>query len=194
MRTAFPPCSRAALLVPAAARAAGLVALGPRPDTWVELHLGAGPPAGPRPRHRGSRGRLRRAFGARFSPYLGVDGGVGWVRASGSEGRRSHRLRLPLTANLRLRAPYGRGAVPRGGAGLHIATFSSERTWSACPPRRLAHGGRLGYHVGLGEWLPAVADDALRRRRQPDLRRAQVHGTAVRLDGLRAALTLTYHL
>ena len=201
MRTAVHAMLAAALLAPAAARAQPVSSLsGPGPDTYIELHLGAYVP-----QHRDldvvdPGVALGGTFGARFSPYVSAEGGIGWMRASGSEGGSKLPVSdLPITASLRLRAPYRFAEVSAtGGVGLHVASFSSERRVTPAPDAALESMSdtavAFGYHVGLGiafQLSPTMLVGA-------DVRRTFVEpkfsGIGVRLDGLRAAVTLTYHL
>ncbi len=198
MRTAVLAVLATALLAPRYARAQPVSSLsGPGPDTYIELHLGTY-----LPQHRDldivdPGVAVGGTFGARFSPYVSVEGGVGWVRASGSEGSTKITVSdVPLTASLRLRAPYRFAEISAtGGAGLHIASFSSEMDLVGLPASTVSDTAvALGYHVGLGvafQLSPTMLFGV-------DVRRTFVEpkfsGTGVRLDGLRAAVTLTYHL
>jgi hypothetical protein len=198
MRTAVLAVLATALLAARDARAQPVSSLsGPGPDTYIELHLGTY-----LPQHRDldvvdPGVAVGGTFGARFSPYVSVEGGAGWVRASGREGSTKITVSdVPVTASLRLRAPYRFAEISAmGGAALHIASFSSEVDLVGLPASTVSDTAvALGYHVGLGvafQLSPTMlfGVDVRRTFVEP-----QFSGTGVRLDGLRAAVTLTYHL
>ncbi len=197
MRSAVSAVLAAALLAPGAARAQPVSSLsGPGPDTYIELHAGAYVP-----QHRDLDGvdpgyAVGGTCGARFSPYLGVEGGVGWLRATGNEGgARLSVSDVPITASLRLRAPYRFAEVSAtGGVGLHVASLSSEILPGSSATRLSDTSVAFGLHVGLGVGFNLsptmlVGADVRRSFLEP-----KFSGTGVRFDGLRAAVTLTYHL
>jgi opacity protein-like surface antigen len=196
--TAAAVLAAVALLAPAAGRAQPVSSLsGPGPDTWIELHLGASIP-----QHQDLDGvepgwAIGGAFGARFSPYLGVEGELGYTRASGQEaGVTLTASDVPFKANLRLRAPWKVMELSAAaGVGLHVAsltrevpdpaggTVSTTRT-SVAFGFQVAAG--LGFHLSPTMLVGAGVE---RTFVEP-----KFEGTGVRFDALRVALTLTYHL
>jgi len=196
--TAAAVLAAAVLLAPAAARAQPVSSLsGPGPDTWIELHLGASIP-----QHRDldvvdPGYAIGGAFGARFSPYLGVEGELGYTRATGHDaGVTLTASDLPFKANLRLRAPWKVMELSAAaGVGLHVAsltrelpdpaggTVSTTRT-SAAFGFQVAAG--LGFHLSPTMLVGAAVE---RTFVEP-----KFEGIGVRFDALRVALTLTYHL
>lgn len=198
MRSAFTAVlALAALLVPAAGRAQPVSSLsGPGPDTWVELHLGGWIPQDRDLDVVDPGFAFGGAFGARFTPYLGVDGGVGYVRATGTQaGAKLTVSDFPLTANLRLRAPL-KVVEPflAAGVGLHVATLATEVPGLTAPVSSsrtaVAFGAQISAGIGF-HLSPTMLFGAAVERTFVEPR---FDGTAVRLDALRAALTLTYHL
>ena len=198
MRSCFAAVLAAAVLAPGAVRAQPVSSLsGPGPDTWIELHLGAFVPQDEDLDAVDPGYAVGGTFGARFSPYLGVEGGVGWARATGTEGGTKVIVsEVPITASLRLRAPYRIAEISAtAGVGLHVTSLSTERPVLGAP--RVTTSDRavaFGFHVGLGVGFHLsptmlVGADVQRTFVEP-----KFSGTGVRLDALRAAITLTYHL
>jgi hypothetical protein len=187
-----------ALVAPAAVLAQPVSSIsGPATDTWLELHLGAALPQHADLDAVDPGYAFGGAFGARFSPYLGAELGVGYWRATGTEpGLELTASDVPVTANVRIRLP---GRVVElsaaAGAGLHVATFSVTPTASLAgptPPSRtsVAFGGQVsaaaGFHLSPTMLVGASVE---RTFVEP-----KFHGAGVRFDTLRLAATLTYHL
>lgn len=188
----------AALLAPAAGRAQPVSSLsGPGPDTWLEVHLGASIPQHPDLDGVDPGYAFGGAFGARFTRYLGVEGELGYSRATGKDGPvRLTASDLPIKANLRLRAPGKVVEVSAAaGVGLHFATLTTERPdllggTTSTSRTSAAFGFQVG--AGLGFHLsPTMLAGVAVERSFVDPR---FDGTAVRFDALRVAVTLTYHL
>lgn len=183
----------AALLAPAAARAQPVSSpSGAGPDTYLELHLGAFVPQDDDLEAVDTGFGVGGTFGARFTPNLGIEGGIEYLRASGSQGGVDVTLDdVPITASLRFRLPMKVAELSAlAGLGLHVATLSIEDSASEVSDTAAA----FGFHVGA----------ALQFNLSPtmlvgvDVRRTFVEPSfddvAVRIDGLRVALTLAYHL
>jgi hypothetical protein len=188
-------------LAPTAARAQPVSSLsGPGPDTWIDLHLGAALPQHGDLDELDPGYAIGGAFGARFSPYLGAEFGVGYWRAvRTSAGLERTASDVPLTANLRLRAP---GRVVEvsvaAGVGMHVATYSARAVTAAGPltlaasssATSVAFGGQvgaaLGFHLSPTMLLGASVERSFVAPR--------FHDRTVRFDALLVAANLTYHL
>jgi hypothetical protein len=196
--TAAAVLAAAALVAPAAGRAQPVSSLsGPGPDTWIELHLGASIP-----QHRDldvvdPGYAFGGAFGARITPYLGVEGEVGYARATGKEAGVTLTVSdVPLEANLRLRAPLKVVELSASaGAGLHVASLTREapalagRTTSTTRTAT-AFGFQVGAAVGFHLSPTMLVGAAVER----SFVEPRFDGAGVHLDALRVALSLTYHL
>lgn len=183
----------AALLGPVAVHAQPVSSLGgPGPDTYLQLHLG-----GFLPQHDDVEAldpgyAFGGTFGARFSPYVGVEAGLEYLRATGEDaGVRVRLSDVPITVSLRLRAPLKVAELAViGGAGLHVTSFSAE---PATGPGISDTSTSFGVHLGAAAAfnlspMMLVGVDARRTFLEP-----KFDGERVRVDGLRIALTLTYH-
>lgn len=184
----------AALLAPAAGYAQPVSSLsGPGPDTWVEVHLGASIP-----QHKDLDGvdpgyAFGGTFGARFTPWLGAEGEVGYSRATGKDaGVTLTASDLPVKANLRLRAPWKVVELSvAGGVGLHFAWLGIEPAGIPSTSRSaVAFGFQVGAAVGIDLSPTMLVGAAVER----SFLEPKFEGTAVRFDALRVAVTLTYHL
>ncbi len=188
----------AALAAPAAARARPAPARpSPRSDSWIEAYGGAF-----LPQHRDLDGvdpgiAAGIALGAWLTRYLGLEGGFGYARATGTEnGTTLTASEFPFTANLRLRAPLRRIELSVwAGAALHVASLSAKTPAALGGTTRtsdtaMAFGGQVGAGAGL-HLSPALLLGAAVDRSFVNPRFA---GTAVRFDALRAVVTLTYQL
>jgi opacity protein-like surface antigen len=188
----------AALVAPAAGRAQPVSSLsGPGPDTWLELHLGASIP-----QHRDLEivdpgYAFGGAFGARFTPYLGVEGELGYTRATGKEaGVTLTAADVPLKANLRLRAPLKVLELSASaGVGLHLASLTREVPGGSggtisTTRTAAAFGFQVGAAVGFNLSPTMLVGAGVER----SFLEPKFEGTGVRFDALRVALTLTYHL
>jgi opacity protein-like surface antigen len=198
----------ATLLAPAAGRAQPVSSLsGPGPDTWIELHLGGWIPQSGDLDVVDPGYAFGGEFGARFTPYLGVEAGIGYVRATGREPGvaiapdfpapvKLTVSDLPLTVNLKVRGPW-KVVEPflAAGVGLHVASLSTAFvTLAGTSPSTTRTAVAFGAQVsaGIGFHLsPTMLVGAAVERTFVE---PKFDGTGVRLDALRAALTLTYHL
>jgi opacity protein-like surface antigen len=187
----------AALLAPGAALAQPVSSpSGPGPDTYLELHLGAFLPQSDALDSVDAGYAFGGTFGARFSPYLGVEGELGLVRAIGSaRGLETSFTDVPFAASFRLRAPFKRAEVSLlGGAALHFVSLSREVDVSGTVTRDRDSASVFGFHAGIAvgfQLSPTMLVGAEARRTFLEPR---FDDTRVRLDGLRVALTLVYHL
>jgi opacity protein-like surface antigen len=187
-----------ALLVPAAARAQPVSSpSGPGPDTYLELRAG-----GFLPQHDDldvldAGWEIGGAFGARFSPYLGVEAGVGYLRATAVESGVTHTFSdVPITATLRLRAPYKVAEFSLlGGVGLHVASISDEQQLSGAAPETTFSdtAAAFGFHVGASAAFNlsptmVVGVDVRRTFAEP-----KFDGVGARIDALHVLLALGYH-
>lgn len=184
----------AALLGPLAVHAQPVSQLGgPGPDTYLQLHLGGFVPQHDDVDVLDPGYAFGGTFGARFSPYVGIEGGLEYLRATGQEGGVAVRLSdVPITVSLRLRAPLkvAELAVVAGG-GLHVTSFSSDAGAAGMISDTAT---TFGVHVGAAAAFNLsptmlVGFDVRRTFLEP-----KFEGERVRADGLRIALTLTYHL
>jgi opacity protein-like surface antigen len=103
---------------------------------------------------------------------------------------------VPITATFRLRLPLAKGEVHAlGGVGLHVASLRSTHdlagvqvgsTWSST--------SAFGFHVGAGAafqvWRTTYVGLEARRSFVP----ARFDGVDTRIDGLTAAVTISYQL
>src|SRR5512133_4337280 len=96
-----------ALLAPAAATAQPVsFPAGPGPDTYLEFHLGAFLPQSDPLEDLDPGYAFGGTFGARFSPYVGVEAELGYLRATGQQGGLETAFAdFPIAASIRLRAP-----------------------------------------------------------------------------------------
>jgi opacity protein-like surface antigen len=187
-----------ALLVPAGARAQPVSSpSGPGPDTYLELRAG-----GFMPQHEDldvldPGWEIGGAFGARFSPYVGVEAGVGYLRATGTQsgsGITRTFSDVPITATLRLRAPYKVAEFSLlGGVGLHVASLSDDAALAGVE-RFSDTATAFGFHVGAAAAFNlsptmVVGVDVRRTFAEP-----KFDGFEARIDALHVLLTLGYHL
>jgi len=184
----------AALLVPAAAARAQPVSSlsGPGPDTYLELHAGAFLPQQEDIDALDPGYAFGGTFGARFSPNVSVEGGVGYLRATGEQSGVNLTLSdVPITASVRLRFPFKVAELAAiGGVGLHVASLSSKVGTDTVSDTSTAFGFHLGAAaaVNLSPTM-LVGLDVRRTFVQP-----RFSGVRTGIDGIAAALTLTYHL
>jgi opacity protein-like surface antigen len=186
-----------ALLAPAAATAQPVsFPAGPGPDTYLEFHLGAFLPQSDALDDVDPGYAFGGTFGARVSRHLGVEMELGYLRATGERaGLETTFADFPIAASVRLRAPAKAVEISLlGGAALHFASFSREFAVSGPVTRVSDDVAAFGFHAG-GEIAfhvtPTMLVGAEVRR---TFFRPKIEGERVRLDGLRAALTLSYHL
>jgi opacity protein-like surface antigen len=187
----------AALLAPAAARAQPVSSLsGPGPDTYLELQLGAFLPQHDDLDALDPGYAVAATFGARFTPNLGVEGGVEYVRATGQDqGVRLELTDVPISASVRFRLPMKVAELSAiAGAALHFAHLSSERDVGVFGFQESSDTSTaFGFHVGAA----AAFNLSSTMLFGVDVRRTFVapefDDVDVRLDALRLALTLTYH-
>jgi opacity protein-like surface antigen len=187
-----------ALLVPAAARAQPVSSLsGPGPDTYLELRAGGFVPQHEDLDFLDAGWEIAGAFGARFSPYLGVEAGLGYLRGTEWEpGFKRTFSDVPITATLRLRAPYKVAEFSLlGGVGLHVASISEEQRLSGSAPVTTFSdtAAAFGFHVGASAAFNlsptmVVGFDVRRTFAEP-----KFDGVGARIDALHILLALGYH-
>jgi opacity protein-like surface antigen len=194
MRAPLAALAAVALLAPTAARAQPVsTPSGPGPDTYIQLHLGAFDPRSSALDALDTGWAVGAAFGARFTPNLSAEAGVGFYRATGSGRTLSD---VPLTASLRLRAPLKVAELSAiAGVGLHLAALNERLVGVATAPApdHTSDDAAFGYHVGaaLGFNLSPtmlVGAEALWTFVEP-----RFFGARTKIDGLRVAVTLGYH-
>jgi opacity protein-like surface antigen len=188
----------AALLVPAAARAQPVSSpSGPGPDTYLELRAGGFVPQHEDLDFVDAGWEIAGAFGARFSPYLGVEAGVGYLRGTAWEPDFKRTFSdVPITATLRLRAPYKVAEFSLlGGVGLHVASISHEQRLSGSAPVTTFSdtAAAFGFHVGASAAFNlsptmVVGFDVRRTFAEP-----KFEGVGARIDALHVLLALGYH-
>jgi hypothetical protein len=195
MRTAFAALLAVSLLLPAAAAAqpVSTPSGGGGPPVWLRVHLGASVP-----QHADLRGvdpgwDLGGTLGAWFTPVIGVEGGIGYLRATGTSAGVDRRVSdLPISASLRLRAP---GKVVElsaiAGAAIHVASLRVRGTAAGAPEvttDSMAFGAQVGAALDF-HLTPTmlVGLDVQRSFVEP-----KFEGTGVRLDALRIAAALTH--
>lgn len=199
MRSTAAALLAAALLFPAAARAQPVSSLsGPGPDTWIELHLGGALPQEDDLDVVDPGVAFGGTFGARFTPWLGVEGGLGFLRASGSEaGAKLTVTDLPVTANLRFRGALRALELSvSGGVGLHFASLSSEVP-GLLPGETVSRSRSttaFGFQVGAALGFNLSPTMLVGVAAERSFVEPEFDEDAVRFDMLRLALTLTYHL
>jgi opacity protein-like surface antigen len=186
-----------ALLAPAAAAAQPVSSpAGAGPDTYLELHLGAFLPQADELDVLDPGYAFGATFGARFSPYVGVEGELGYVRATGEEGGLETTFAdFPISASVRLRAPFRAVELAViGGAALHFAWLSQDVDVGGRPVRRSDSAAAFGFHAGGSiafRVTPTMLVGAEARR---TFLEPKFEGERVKADGLRVAITLAYHL
>jgi opacity protein-like surface antigen len=195
MRLAFAALLAAALLAPAAASAqpVSTPSGGGGPPVWLRVHLGAS-----LPQHSDLDGvdpgyDLGGTLGAWFTPVIGVEGGVGYLRSTGTSGGLERTVSdLPFSASLRLRAP---GKVVElsaiAGVAIHFASLRVRGTTAGAQEGSddsMAFGAQVGVAVDF-HLTPTmlVGFDVQRSFVEP-----KFEGTGVRLDALRIAAALTH--
>jgi opacity protein-like surface antigen len=186
-----------ALLAPAAAVAQPVSSpAGPGPDTYLELHLGAFLPQHDDLDVLDPGYAFGATVGARFSPWIGVEGELGYVRATGEEGGLETTFAdLPISASVRLRAPFRAVELALiGGAALHFAWLSQDVDAGGALVGRSDSATAFGFHVGGSiafKITPTMLVGAEARR---TFLEPKFEGARVNADGLRLAITLAYHL
>jgi opacity protein-like surface antigen len=180
-----------ALLLPAAARAQPVSAVS-GPDTYLQLHLGAFLPRANALDGLDTGWDVGGSFGARFTPNLSAEAGVAYYRANGSGLTLAD---LPITASLRVRAPFKTAELSGfAGVGLHFAQLEANLVGITSPgSSRTSEDVAFGYHVGAAFGLNLsptmlVGAEAVWTFVEPRL-----FGQRTKIDGLRLAVTLGYH-
>ncbi|MGB8930494.1 MAG: porin family protein [Anaeromyxobacteraceae bacterium] len=181
-----------ALLVPIAAWAQPVSDVD-GPDTYLQIHLGALIPQSSALDQLDPGVAFGGAFGARFSPMVSAELGVGYARMTGRTGDfRSTLIDLPISASLRLRLPFERGEISGlAGADIHSSRLSTESTLTSVSVSDRATS--FGWHVGAGagyQLSPTILVGV-------DVRRyfatAAYDGGDVDIGSLRVAATLDFH-
>lgn len=187
------------------------------PDTYLDLHVGAFVPQHDDVEVLDPGFAFGGSIGARFTRNLGVEGELGFVRASGSSatsvslttdpgapiGTMTAKQTLgmvPFAASLRLRLPLGAGELSTlAGASLAIAwverRFTHDLATAGAGDARFSDTSAVfGFHVGAAAAFslsPTMLVGAEARR---TFTPAKFGGADLNLDGLRIALTLGYRL
>jgi opacity protein-like surface antigen len=135
-------------------------------------------------------------LGARFSRYLGAEGELSWTRATGYAGAAYLTIHtLPITASVRASLPFKRAEIHAlTGVGLHMTGLSGEWSAAGYPVGGSEWQVALGWHVGAGvgfQLWPTIRVGAEVRR---TFANAGFDGFDLRIDGLRAAITLAHDL
>jgi opacity protein-like surface antigen len=163
---------------------------GAGPDTYVELHLGAFLPQHDDLDEFETGWGLGGTFGARFTPNLGVEAELGFVRARDTATDQTL-LDVPFAASLRLRLPLKVAELSAlAGAGLHFARLDTDVLGAGSVSDSAT---AFGFHVGAAAAFnlsPTMLFGVEARR---TFVKADFEGVDVNLDGLRLALTLGYH-
>lgn len=195
-----------ALAAPTAARSQP-VSDATGPDTYLDVYAG-----GFVPQHADLDGYdARVAFGGSFGAYfdeerhLGVEGGVGYHRATAESAQTTAAGRrvatsvlgiIPITASLRLRLPAGRAEIHAlGGVGLYVAGRRSTVDLDGTSIESSTDGGSaFGFHLGAGVAFPVWSTTFVGVEARRSVVRARLDGVGTRLDGLTAAITISYQL
>jgi opacity protein-like surface antigen len=185
----------AALLAPAAASAqpVSTPSGGGGPPVWLAVHLGASVPQKSDLDGVDPGWDLGASLGAWFTPVIGVEGGVGYLHATGTSGGLERTVSdLPISANLRIRAPGKVVEVSAiAGASIHFASLrvrGAAAGGQETSDDSMAFGAQVG--VALDFHLTPtmlVGLDVQRSFVEP-----KFQGVGVRLDALRVAAALTH--
>ncbi len=173
------------------------------PDTYLQFHGGPFMPQSGDLDGYDTGYDFGALFGVRFTRNVSAEGGIGFYRTTLSETAlglttESALRAIPLTASVRARLPYKFAELSAfGGIGFHFARLSTDTTTSAVPPVTAsdsANSTAFGFHVGAAAafnvWPTMLIGAEVVRTFVP----AKFEGVETRLDGMRAALTLTYRL
>jgi opacity protein-like surface antigen len=166
------------------------------PDTYLSFHAGAYVPQHENLRAFDTGIAFGGSFGALFTPNLGVEGEVGYWRVDAGGAVDGRIWAVPTLASLRLRLPLKVAELSAlAGGGIYFATSTTRQFLG--PTAITAHvterDTAFGFHVGgaaafnLSPTMLVGAE--VRRTFVP----AKFAGETVRLDGLRAAVTLSYN-
>ncbi len=156
------------------------------PDTYLQVHLGAFVPRGDFD-DLDTGFTVGGAFGARFTPYLAVEGGVAYERAA-SNGPGSTTLDdVPIAVSLVARLPFKQGELAAyGGPDLHVVHLGvggpPSRSWN-----EVGFGGHYGVRAAANIGPTALVGIDL----SGTVAEAKFDRTA-RLDAFRLAVTLQY--
>jgi opacity protein-like surface antigen len=199
MRTSAVAAAALALAAPLLA-AAQPVSTPSGPDTYLSFHAGAYVPQHDDLRNFDPGIAFGGTFGALFTPNLGVEAEVGYYRSTGKEPDIGSLWAVPVTASLRVRMPLKVAELSAlAGGGVHFAhasfaTLTCQAIGCPAPGRVTETSNAFGFHVGAAAAFnlsPTMLVGAeVRRTFVP----ARFAGESVRLDGLRAAVTLSYNL
>lgn len=191
-----------ALLAPARAPAQPVsTPAGAAPDTYLLLHAGAFLPQHEDLDAYDTGYDFGATFGARFTPSLGVEGELGYVRATadahtgfgGAPVEETLEV-IPLTASLRFRVPMKVAELSAlAGGGFHFARRERTGGNEGVSIDTSDSSTRFGFHVGA-ELAFNLSPTMLvgfeaRRTFVP----GEFEGAEVNLGGLRLAATLGYH-
>jgi opacity protein-like surface antigen len=196
MRNPFLALAWAALLAPAAARAQPVsTPAGTGPEVWIAFHLGASVAQGDDLGGKLEPGYdVGAAVGARFTPWLGIEGSASYVRAEGtSDGVRRTYWDVPLAVNLRARWP-GKVVEPSisAGAALHLATLEADVV-STSAGARSTSATPFGFQVGAALDFHVTRTMLVGASVERSFVPAKIDDATVRLDALRLAVGLTHH-
>jgi opacity protein-like surface antigen len=185
----------AVLLLAPVASGAQPVSGGGGPDTYFQLHAGAVFPQGDDLDGFDTGFSVGGTFGARFTRQISIEGEVAYWQATVSEAGVDRRVAvMPLTASLRLRVPVSFAELSAfGGAGLHLAWYTVRDATGTSTVEATEDDATFGFHVGAALALPLSPTILAGAEARYTVLSADFAGTDVQLDGLRVALTLTYH-
>jgi hypothetical protein len=165
------------------------------PDTYLQLQMGAFFPDVPSGSDLDAFDpgfAFGGTFGARFSPVVSAELGIGYVRIDGrATGNDVALWDVPITANLRLRAPFKAAEISVfGGVGLHFATSTvnpdvGDRTSDTAAALGAQFGAELAFNLSPTMRVGVEGMWSFANPRFQD--------TTVDLTGLRTAVTIGYH-
>jgi opacity protein-like surface antigen len=193
MRTA---ALAAALAVAVAAPARSSAQEGEGRSTYLEAHLGAWVPQDDDLDAIDTGFDFGATLGARFSRWLGVEGELSWTRATGYAGPAYLTLNtLPITASVRAILPLRRAELHAlTGLGLHMAGLFGEWSTAGYAVGSSRWQAALGWHVGVGGSFRLSQTFRLGAEVRRTFANVSFDAFDLRIDGLRAAATLSYEL
>lgn len=191
-----------ALAVPSVARSQPVSGVS-GPDTYLELHLGAFVPQHDDLDVLDTGYAFGGTFGARFTPNLGVEGELGYVRASGTDTRAAPGTfeqtlaMVPFAASLRVTLPLRVAELSALAGGSLAVAWLESRFGGATTIQDFTRSdttAAFGFHVGAAAAFHLSPTMLFGVNVRQTFVPAKFDGAEVNLDGLRIALTLGYHL